>query len=138
MGQWPENRLSVLTRMQDLEGKREFDFPDVRGWKVLNTTGHPVGKVEEVFIDPNTREPGMVLLDYRKLANRNTKMFLVPWTELRIGADFVMTRWSEETLLPATAAQSPESRAADTVAMSVDVTMSPHPPAEQLPPSIEV
>ena len=59
MGHWPERRLSALTRMDDLEGKREFAFPDIRGWKVVNTTGHKVGKVEEVFVDPNTLAESM-------------------------------------------------------------------------------
>jgi sporulation protein YlmC with PRC-barrel domain len=138
MGQWPENRLSVLTRMTDLEGKRDFDFPDIRGWKVLNTTGHEVGTVEEVFLDPNTREPGMALLHYRKFMNRNTKKFLVPWHELRLGDDFVMTRWTEQELLPDTAAQVPEAQPAAEAAVPVDVTLVPHPPLEQLPPQVEV
>src|SRR5688500_15357190 len=101
MGQWPENRLSALTRMEDLEGNRgEFPFPDLRGWKVLNTTGHEVGTVDEVWVDPNTREPALAHLHYRKFMNRNTKQFLVPWHELRVGDGFVMTRWSEHELLP--------------------------------------
>ena len=129
MGHWPVNRLSVLTRMEDLDGKRRFSFPDIRGWRVLNTTGHEVGKVGEVFVDPNTREPGMALLHYRKLMNRNTKSFLVPWHELRLGDHFVQTRWSEATLLPETARQVPAARAAATVAEPVEITMRPHPRA---------
>src|SRR5207248_4494161 len=35
MGHWPEKRLSALTRMEDLEGTRQFSFPDIRGWQVL-------------------------------------------------------------------------------------------------------
>jgi sporulation protein YlmC with PRC-barrel domain len=129
MGQWPENRLAALMRMDDLEGKREFLFPDVRGWQVVNTTGHKVGSVAEVFVDPNTLEPGMVLLDYRKFMNANTKRLLVPWQELRVGDDFVQTRWSEEELLPETARQVPNSQAADALASPVEVTLTPHPGA---------
>jgi sporulation protein YlmC with PRC-barrel domain len=132
MGQWPENRLSVLMQMNDLEGKREFSFPDIRGWKVLNTTGHEVGKVEEVFVDPNTREPGMVLLHYQKPLNPNTKKLLVPWHELRLGDRFAQTRWSEEELLPETARQVPAAQPATAVAESVEVTLRPHPPAEPI------
>ncbi len=109
MGQWPGNRLSVLTRVTDLAGMREFSFPDIRGWQVLNTTGHKVGMVEEVFVDPNTLEPGMALLHYQKFLNVNTKMLLVPWHELRLGDGFVQTRWAEEELLPETARQVPDS-----------------------------
>jgi len=83
--------------MTDLEGKREFNFPDIRGWKVLNTTGHEVGVVEEVFVDPNSLEPMMALLHYKKFMNRNTKKLLVPWSEIQIvGHRQVRTRPTEE------------------------------------------
>jgi hypothetical protein len=49
MGQIPEGRLIAYTRMADIEESRDFSFPDIRGWKVLNTNGHEVGKVEEVL-----------------------------------------------------------------------------------------
>jgi sporulation protein YlmC with PRC-barrel domain len=97
MGEIPANRLIAFTRMTDLEGKRTFQFPDIRGWKVLNTTGHEVGKVEEVFVDPNTLEPAMALLKYQKFLNRNTKKLLVPWNEVQIlGEGKVRTRPTEE------------------------------------------
>jgi sporulation protein YlmC with PRC-barrel domain len=96
MGQMPDNRLIAFTRMGDLEASREFSFPDIRGWRVLNTTGHPVGKVEEVFVDPNTLQPGWVLLHYEKFMNFNTKSLLVPWSELRLGNGTVQTRPTEE------------------------------------------
>ena len=82
--------------IKDLEDSREFSFPDIRGWKVLNTTGHPVGKVEEVFVDPNTLQPGWVLLHYQKFMNFNTKSLLVPWSEIRLGERTVQTRPTEE------------------------------------------
>jgi sporulation protein YlmC with PRC-barrel domain len=96
MGQMPDNRLIAFTRMSDIEDSREFSFPDIRGWKVLNTTGHPVGKVEEVFVDPNTLQPGWVLLHYQKFMNFNTKSLLVPWSEIRLGDKTVRTRPTEE------------------------------------------
>jgi sporulation protein YlmC with PRC-barrel domain len=97
MGEMPANRLMAFTRMTDLEGKRTFQFPDIRGWKVLNTTGHEVGKVEEVFVDPNSLEPAMALLHYQKFMNRNTKKLLVPWNEVQIlGEGKVRTRPAEE------------------------------------------
>ena len=96
MGQMPDNRLIAYTRMSDLEDSREFSFPDIRGWQVLNTTGHPVGKVEEVFVDPNTLQPGWVLLHYHKFMNFNTKSLLVAWSELRLGDHSVQTRPTEE------------------------------------------
>jgi hypothetical protein len=96
MGQMTDNRLIAYTRMSDLEQFREFSLPDIRGWKVLNTTGHEVGKVEEVFVDPNSLEPGWALLHYQKFLNPNTKSLLVPWSELRLGNKTVQTRPTEE------------------------------------------
>jgi sporulation protein YlmC with PRC-barrel domain len=98
MGQIADDRLKAYTRMTDLEDSRDFAFPDIRGWKVLNTTGHPVGTVEEVFVDPNTLEPGWALLHYQKFLNFNTKKLLVAWSELRLGDKTVQTRPSEESL----------------------------------------
>jgi len=102
MGTMPANRLTAFTRMTDLEGKREFHFPDLRGATVVNTTGHPVGIVEEIFVDPNTLEPAMALLHYKKFLNFNTKKLLVPWSELQIlNENQVRTRPTEEQLADA-------------------------------------
>jgi sporulation protein YlmC with PRC-barrel domain len=115
MGQMPDNRLIAFTRMSDLEDSREFSFPDIRRWKVLNTTGHEVGKVEEVFVDPNTLQPGWVLLHYHKFMNFNTKSLLVPWSELRLGDKTVHTRPTEER--SATADEADELTEAPAVAL---------------------
>ncbi len=96
------NRLQAYMPMSDLEGKREFNFQDIRGYQILNTTGHKVGTVKEVYVDPNTLEPCFAFLDYQKFMNFNVKSYLVPWEELIIGQDFVQTRWTEQELLPET------------------------------------
>jgi sporulation protein YlmC with PRC-barrel domain len=88
--------------MADLEDKREFTFPDIRGFRILNTTGHKVGTVKDVFVDPNTLEPHFACLHYEKFANFNVKTLLVAWEELRIGPDYVQTRWTEHELRPET------------------------------------
>lgn len=129
MGQWSERRLSVLMRLTDLERQRPFNFPDIRGWKVLSTTGHSIGRVKEVFVDPNSRQPAMALLQYKTFLNFNTKMLLAPWGELRLGSDFVMTRSAEDDLRPETAAQVPPVCPASMVAAPVEITMRPHPAA---------
>jgi hypothetical protein len=41
-------------------------FQDPRGCAVINTTGNDVGKVEDIYVDPNTREPRFVLLNLGK------------------------------------------------------------------------
>jgi sporulation protein YlmC with PRC-barrel domain len=101
-GEGRMKRITAYTRMSDLEGKREFRSPDIRGWTIVNTTGHEVGKVEEVFVDPNTLEAAMALLHYRKFMNFNTKKLLVPWEELQIVRDGeVRTRPAEDVLASA-------------------------------------
>jgi sporulation protein YlmC with PRC-barrel domain len=105
MGHWPDNRLRAYMPMSDLEGKRDFAFRDIRGLQILNTTGHRVGSVKDVFVDPNTLEPCFAFLDYEKFMNRNVKSYLVPWEELILGEDFVQTRWTEDELLPETQAE---------------------------------
>ncbi len=122
MGESTSNRLTVFTRMTDLEGTRRFEFPDIRGWMIQNTTGHEVGQVEEVWVDPNTLRPGLVLLHYKKFMNRNTKKLLVPWEEMLIGDTFVQTRPTEEELLPETVAQMPPTQPADTLSPGSHVT----------------
>ncbi|MFN3650169.1 MAG: PRC-barrel domain-containing protein [Armatimonadota bacterium] len=105
MGQFPKNRLQAYMPMEDLEKQRDFSFQDIRGFKIMNTTGHQVGHVKNIFVDPNTLEPCFALLDYEKFMNFNVKSLLVPWEELRIGDDFVQTRWTEDQLLPETRAE---------------------------------
>ncbi len=112
MGHISDDRLIAYTRMSDIEDSREFSFPDIRGWKVLNTTGHEVGKVEEVFVDPNTLEPGWVLLHYQKFLNFNTKSLLVPWSELRLGDRTVQTRPAEEPRASLQAVEEPDEEPA--------------------------
>lgn len=105
MGEISEKRLQAWMPMGDLEGKRDFNFTDIRGFKVMNTTGHKVGTVKDVYVDPNTLEPGFAFLSYEKFMNFNMKHYLVPWDELRIGEGYVQTRWTEQHLLPETLAE---------------------------------
>jgi sporulation protein YlmC with PRC-barrel domain len=105
MGQSSQDRLQAYMPLGDLEDTRDFDFTDIRGFQVLNTTGYRVGTVKDVFVDPNTREPHFAFLHYEKFMNFNTKSLLVPWEELILGEDFVQTRWTEQELLPETRAE---------------------------------
>jgi phosphosulfolactate synthase (CoM biosynthesis protein A) len=81
---------------------------NVREWRtevaarIINALG-----LDQVFVDPNTPEPDIALLHYKQFLNFSTKMLLAPWHELRVGPDFVTTRWSEEELRPETEAQCP-------------------------------
>jgi sporulation protein YlmC with PRC-barrel domain len=95
MGQMPENRLEAYMPMGDLEKTRDFNFTDIRGFKVHNTTGHKVGMVKDVYVDPNTLEPCFALLHYEKFMNSNVKDLLVPWEELILGEGMVQTRPAE-------------------------------------------
>ena len=92
MGPLPENRLQGFMPMDDLEDVRDLTFTDIRGFQIKNTTGHRVGSVKDVFVDPNTLQPQFALLRYEKFLNFNTKSLLVPWSELTIGPEYVQTR----------------------------------------------
>ncbi|BDI30689.1 hypothetical protein CCAX7_27400 [Capsulimonas corticalis] len=37
-------------------------FADPRGFTVVNPTGHDVGKVDDLYVDPHTRQPFYALL----------------------------------------------------------------------------
>ena len=129
MGQMPENRLQAWMPMSDLDGKRDFNFTDIRGFKIMNTTGHKVGAVKEIYVDPNTLEPCFAFLSYERFMNFNTKHYLVPWEELRIGEGYVQTRWTEEHLRPETVAAQernlPNGSAVPTTAASGSMAPSP-------------
>lgn len=130
MGQMPENRLQAWMPMSDLEGKRDFNFTDIRGYQILNTTGHKVGTVKDVFVDPNRLEPCFAFLSYEKFMNFNMKHYLVPWDELRIGDNYVQTRWTEAHLTPETLAEQeknlPDGATAHAAsATGVDPSMTP-------------
>jgi sporulation protein YlmC with PRC-barrel domain len=144
-----ENRLQAWMPMSDLEGKRDFSFTDIRGYKILNTTGHKVGTVKDIFVDPNSLEPCFAFLNYEKFMNFNTKHYLVPWAELRIGDSYVQTRWTEEHLRPETLAEQEKNlpdggttradQASSSVSgidtspeMSADHDMTPTPPGEYI------
>ena len=38
------------------------DMGDPRGFSVQNPTGHAVGKVDDLYVDPHTRQPHFALL----------------------------------------------------------------------------
>ncbi len=123
MGQFSSNRLRAYMPMADLAKHRDFSFTDIRGFKVMNTTGHKVGTVKDVFVDPNTLEPCFAFLQYEKFLNFNTKHFLVPWEELLLGKDYVQTRWTEQDLLPETQAEQ-EANLASHGGPAVPATLS--------------
>jgi len=57
-----DERTKGEARMSSMGGA----FEDPRGFVVMNTTGHDVGKVEDLYVDPNTRTPQFAVL---KLGN---------------------------------------------------------------------
>lgn len=96
--------------MSALEDKRDFSFRDIRDYPVMNTTGHRVGSVDEIFVDPNTRDPMFALLNFDRFTNLDkvlnwkfdVKQLLVAWEDLILGDDYVQTRWTESHLRPET------------------------------------
>ena len=61
---------------------------DPRGHAVMNTTGHDVGKVSDLYVDPHTRQPFFALLSLGNhtlgIGNRNV---LVGYDDLEVIAD---------------------------------------------------
>ena len=61
---------------------------DPRGYTVMNTTGHDVGKVEDLYVDPHTRQPHFALLALgNHLLGRGDRHILVGFDDLEITAD---------------------------------------------------
>ena len=70
--QQSRNAPAILELLSELEARdkdskgtvetRPGTFGNPRGYKVLNNTGNEVGKVEDVYVDPHTREPFFALL----------------------------------------------------------------------------
>jgi len=124
MSQASEKRLCAFMPIGDLEGKREFGFRDIRNFPVMNTTGHKVGTVKDVFVDPNSLEPAFAFLQYEKFMNFNVKHLLVPWSEMIVRDQYVQTRWTEEELLPGTRAEQQRNLAQDGAGIDVSPEMS--------------
>lgn len=61
---------------------------DPRGFSVMNTTGHNVGKVEDLYVDPHTRLPYFALLSLgnHTLGIGNRKV-LVGFDDLQMTGD---------------------------------------------------
>lgn len=61
---------------------------DPRGYAVLNTTGHEVGKVADLYVDPHTREPYFALLSLgHHPLHLGDRRVLVGFNDLEITGD---------------------------------------------------
>ena len=79
--------LSEIER-RDNDSSRDFTGDDPRGLTVINTTGNDVGKVEDLYVDPNTRQPKYALL---KLGNHplgiHNRQVLVDFDDVSVEDD---------------------------------------------------
>ncbi len=88
------NGPEILELISEIEArdksKTEQPRPslDPRGYTVLNTTGHDVGKVADLYVDPHTRQPQFALLSLgnHTLGLGNRKV-LVRFQDLEIRSD---------------------------------------------------
>lgn len=84
------NILELLSEIEqrDNDSSRDFTGTDPRGLTVLNTTGNDVGKVEDLYVDPNTRQPRYALL---KLGNHplgiHNRQVLVDFDDVAVEDD---------------------------------------------------
>ncbi|HEX6306607.1 MAG TPA: PRC-barrel domain-containing protein [Longimicrobiales bacterium] len=67
VGPDPESaRRHGLVPMHDLDGYRIADGePDIRGWDVRTLSGHEIGEIEELLIDPERGEVVMIEVELR-------------------------------------------------------------------------
>lgn len=95
------NGPEILERLSELEARdksatgrvRTADLSgeptaDPRGFTVLNTTGHDVGKVDDLYVDPNTRQPYFALLNLgNHTLGMGNRSVLVDFDDLEIRGD---------------------------------------------------
>lgn len=57
--------LELISEIEKRDGSsrdRGFKIPDHRGYTVVNAVGTDVGKVADLYVNPNTRQPEYALL----------------------------------------------------------------------------
>ena len=94
------NGPEILERLSEIELRDESRSPhprpsrDPRGRKVLNTTNHEVGKVDDLYVDPNPRQPNYAVLGLGNHAlGIGNRSVLVRFEDLTIeGSDYVRVR----------------------------------------------
>jgi sporulation protein YlmC with PRC-barrel domain len=60
-------------------------FQDPRGYSVVNPTGHDVGTVEDLYVDPTTRVPRYALLSFGKNHHQSeTRHVLVDFGDVEV------------------------------------------------------
>jgi sporulation protein YlmC with PRC-barrel domain len=60
---------------------------DPRGFAVINTTGHDVGKVVDLYVDPHTRQPYFAVLSLgNHTLGMGNRQVLVAYGDLEVGA----------------------------------------------------
>ncbi len=72
---------SALHRMREVEKKYKVadDDPDVRGWKVMDSTGNNIGEVDELIVDTDAMKVRYLEVDVdNSLASANDHHILLP------------------------------------------------------------
>lgn len=81
----------LLSEMEKRDqGSKDVQAParDPRGFAVINTTGHEVGKVHDLYVDPHTRAPRFALLSLGSHAlGIGNRSILVAYADLEAAAD---------------------------------------------------
>jgi sporulation protein YlmC with PRC-barrel domain len=93
------NGPEILERLSELEerdksatdptrSRRAVGWSDPRGYTVLNTTGHTIGTVEDLYVDPNTRDPYFALLSLGNHAlGVGNRSVLVRFSDIEVSTD---------------------------------------------------
>lgn len=78
------NEPLILESLSDLDEESEYlqHFPDIRGRAVVNPTGDEVGTVDDIYVNPRSRQVEMAAITFSGAVGYGGKHVLVPVEEI--------------------------------------------------------
>jgi sporulation protein YlmC with PRC-barrel domain len=88
----------ILERLSDLCDQKEFlsHYPDIRGRGVINPRGDEVGVVDDLYVNPRTRQVEMAAIGFSGAVGSGGKHVLIPIQEIVIAGPVVEILTREE------------------------------------------
>jgi sporulation protein YlmC with PRC-barrel domain len=76
----------ILERLSDLEDQHEYlaHYPDIRGRAVVNPIGDEVGTVDDLYVNPRSRQVEMAAITFVGPVGSGGKRVLVPVQEIQL------------------------------------------------------
>jgi len=90
----------ILESLSDLEEQGEFltHYPDIRGQAVVNPQDDEVGVVDDLYVNPRSRQVEMAAITFTGAVGYDGKKALVPVKEIEILDDSVRILTHEERI----------------------------------------